>query len=453
MTPDQPDPRTPAAAALADRSAIGAARAKQTAERSRARAPTPTTAPTTYDLNKLRDANAEAAAIYRSQLTTARSARRYLLRRTGTDLRNPRWDIGYAPPSRTYLTDHLRAFGFSENDLVTAGLARRSSRGTLIDVFRDRITFALHDLDGHILGFIGRAAPRAANTQRYLNTAQTPLFHKGKGLFGLWEQLPQIHATNRPLALVEGVFDTLAIHTTSDPDTGPIAIAPSGTALTRDHADLITHAAGPDRPIILAFDADPAGRQAAARAWTTLGGDIPPATGRHPRPMTYLQLPPATDPAQILHDHGPQALRRLLTNPAHQQPLVDLVLDHRLEPWHDRLDFLEHRITAARAVAPLIAAHPPADVSRLVIRTAARVGLDHSTVTRLVTDAVTTEPVADAVPASAVRRRTTPPGARSDAFASDALVEVAPPDPSDRQAARGRPIPGPAAGPSRLMSR
>lgn len=429
MNPRHSGGHAPTPATLSDRAVVGARRARQAAEQSQARAPTPITAATAAsDLDRLRAANTEAATFYRQCLTESTSPRTYLTSRVSTNvLTKTRWAIGYAPPGWTRLTIHLRALGFTDDELLAAGLARRSSRGTLIDVFRDRLTFALHDLDGHIIGFIGRAAPGATGIpQRYLNTAETPLFHKGKALFGLWEQLPQITSTDRPLVLVEGVFDALAIRTVCNPGTGPIAIAPSGTALTRDQADLIARTAGVDRPIILAFDADPAGRQAAVRAWTTLGGDLPSATGRYPRPMTHLQLPPGSDPNDVLHHRGPDALRQILTQPQHRQPMIDLVLDHRLEPWHGHLDFIESRIAAARAVAPLIAAQPPADIGRLVIRIAGQLGLDFPTVTGLVADAIAAEPKsADLSRGSTTPRPTTSPTARARSFTRSPVDELA----------------------------
>jgi DNA primase len=153
------------------------------------------------DLARLRAAHAEAARFYRDQLTSPAGAgpHAYLLGRGGAAvLASDRWDVGYAPDGWTTLIDHLHALGFTDADLLGAGLAGRARTGRLIDVFRGRIVFGVHDLDGHLVGFIGRAAPRARTGQRYLNTAETPLYRKGEVLFGLWEQLPNSPpATNR----------------------------------------------------------------------------------------------------------------------------------------------------------------------------------------------------------------------------------------------------------------
>jgi DNA primase len=91
-----------------------------------------------------------------------------------------------APDTWTTLLDHLRRLGFTDAELLAAGLATRARTGRLIDVFRDWIVFAVHDLHGRIVGFIGRTGPRdRSGAQRYLNTADTVLYRKGEVLFGL----------------------------------------------------------------------------------------------------------------------------------------------------------------------------------------------------------------------------------------------------------------------------
>jgi len=365
------------------------------------------------DPRRLHAANTEAAAFYRHQLHSPAGAgpRGYLLGRGGAVmLDGGRWVVGYAPDTWTTLIDHLRRLGFTDTELLAAGLAARARTGRLIDVFRNRIVFAVHDLHGRIVGFIGRAGPRdRSGAQRYLNTADTALYRKGEVLFGLWEQLPQLAAPDRPLLLVEGTFDVLAVAaaaTAGPPGTQPVAVTPSGTALTRSQADTITRTAGPDRPIVVGFDADPAGQAAAARAWTVLGGDLPSGHTSPRRPLRRLDLPAGADPSAVLAQHGAEALHRILADPGTTRPLIDLVLDHRITPWTGQLDWIEARVAAARAIAPTIAAQPPDEITRLVIRTAARLHLHHSTVTGIVTAAFPAVAEAAArVTACAGRRR------------------------------------------------
>src|SRR5271154_825415 len=115
------------------------------------------------------------------------------------------WGIGYAPASWTALTGHLRARGFTDEAIVQAGLAKVTVRGTLVDTFRDRIMFPIRALDGTVAGFIGRAPPNG-KPPVYLNTATTPLYHKGSVLFGLYEA-----GGSASLVLTEGPLDAMAV--------------------------------------------------------------------------------------------------------------------------------------------------------------------------------------------------------------------------------------------------
>ncbi len=390
-------PAPAAEQALARRITAAPARARLVRDQVTARTPSPPVqvGEPSVDLHRLHAANTEAAAFYRHQLHSPAGAgpRGYLLGRGGAVVLadGGRWVVGYAPDAWTALLDHLRRLGFTDDELLAAGLAARARTGRLIDVFRNRTVFAVHDLHGRILGFIGRTGPRdRSGAQRYLNTADTALYRKGEVLFGLWEQLPLLAGADRPLLLVEGTFDVLAVAAAAaagQPGTQPVAVTPSGSALTRSQADTITRAAGPDRPVVVGFDADPAGQAAAARAWTVLGGDLPPGHTSPRPPLRWLDLPAGADPSAVLDQHGAEALHRLLADPASSGPLVDLVLDQRITPWAGQLDWIEARVAAVRAIAPIIAAQPPDEITRLVIRTADRLHLHHSTVTGIVTDA------------------------------------------------------------------
>ena len=161
-------------------------------------------------------------------------------------------------------------------------------------------------------------------------------------------------------------------------------------------------AAAADLPatgVLVAFDADPAGQRAAVNAYQLLA--------RSPTPCTAAKLPAGQDPAQILADHGPAALARMLAG--HTRPLADLVIDAEVDGWSRWLHYAEGQINALRAAAPLIAAMPPAHVARQVARLAHRLGLDYATVTEAVTAALpgTLTGAADRPPrpATAVTRR------------------------------------------------
>ena len=151
------------------------------------------------------------------------------------------------------MLDHLRAQGFTERELLAAGLARLTRRGTPIDTFRDRLMFTVREASGAAAGFIGRAAPAAGpEVPKYLNTAETALYRKGDLLFGLTEQRDAFLAAARPV-LVEGPMDVLAVAAT--PGSGSAlsaAVAPCGTALTAAHVELLGTVAAREQGVLVA---------------------------------------------------------------------------------------------------------------------------------------------------------------------------------------------------------
>jgi DNA primase catalytic core len=293
------------------------------------------------------------------------------------------WQAGYAPGGWDVLTRHLRALGYPAAVIQAAGLAHRSRRGTLIDTFRDRAILPIHDTAGVIAGFIGRAPDRAGpGVPKYLNTQATSLYHKRETLFGLWEARDRLAHGARPV-IAEGPLDAIAVTAAGAnrfAGAGRFAgVAPCGTALTSQHIAALAEgcdlrAAG----VLIAFDADPAGRKAAVAAYHLLT--------RHTDAVTAAVLPAGTDPAQIMGDCGPAALAHVLTQST--CPLADLVIDAEVGRWSRWLSHAEGQINALHASAPLIAAMPPAHVARQVARLANRLGLDPSTVTEAVTDAL-----------------------------------------------------------------
>ncbi|MGE5287207.1 MAG: toprim domain-containing protein [Micromonosporaceae bacterium] len=289
-----------------------------------------------------------------------------------------RWQAGYAPRGWDVLTRHLRALGYPAPVIQAAGLAHRSSRGTLIDTFRDRATLPLRDGRGTIAGFIGRAPGHAKpGVPKYLNSPNTGLYRKREVLFGLWEAREPLARGARP-AIVEGPLDAIAV--TIACSGGYAGVAPCGTALTSEHIGALgevcdLRAAG----VLVAFDPDPAGRRAAVAAFHLLCV--------HTDLVMSAVLPGGQDPAQILRDHGPAALAQALTSNA--RPLADLVVDTEVDRWRRWLCYPEGQINALHAAATLIAALPPAHVARQAARLARRLGIDYATVTAAVTDAVT----------------------------------------------------------------
>jgi DNA primase len=287
------------------------------------------------------------------------------------------WGTGYAPGTWTAVTDHLRGRGFPDDIIEASGLAKRSSRRTLIDVFRDRSVFPVRVPDGTIVGFIGRCAPDAGkDVPRYLNSRETEIYSKGRVLFGLSEGVPALSAGAVPV-IVEGPVDAMAVTVAG---AGPYAgVAPCGTAFTAQQLGALASACDlRSRGVLAAFDADKAGQKAAVRAYDLLSGVAS-------RPMTVV-LPSGQDPAGLFASHGGQALSLALDHLA--RPLADTVIDARLAKHASSLDSVDGQFGALRAVAPVIAHMPPIEWPRQAIRVSAQIGLTPTEVSDAVTRAL-----------------------------------------------------------------
>lgn len=284
------------------------------------------------------------------------------------------WTVGYAPAGWHALATYLRDLGYPDTAIQAAGLARRTRRGALVDFFRDRAMFGIRWPDGTLAGFTGRARPGAAQPGPvYLNSRTTGLYHKGSLLFGLYEGRRALAAGARPV-LVEGPLDAIAVTAAG----GYAGASPCGTALTSAQVTLLARTSDLRRAgVVVAFDADPAGRRAAVRAYHLLHGVTDHALA--------LVLPAGQDPAGFRREHGSRALARRLEASV---PLADLVVDDVVAPFERWLEFLDGKFAALHAAAPLVAGLPSGQVARQVARLAGRLGLDYAEVTEAVTGAL-----------------------------------------------------------------
>ncbi|SOC49459.1 DNA primase, catalytic core [Blastococcus aggregatus] len=300
--------------------------------------------------DRLIELNTKAAAFYTDRYHDS-WAPDYLRERLGTDLTaDPRFSPGYAPAGWTTLLDHLRTSGATDTELLAAGLVQCARTGALIDRFRDRLIFPIHDADGTIVGFIARRNPAAADDCRagpkYLNTPGTDLYTKGDHLLGLYESRSALAAGAVP-ALVEGPLDALAVTLAGDGRT--VGVAPLGTALTDRQADLLRpHIREGNPGILLATDNDAAGQRAAERIFWQLT-----ARGDDPRRLT---LPDGLDPADVLHRDGVVALRTAIET---SDSLADALLDARLTLARSDRNPLAIQ-AGVRDAAAIIVATPPA---------------------------------------------------------------------------------------------
>jgi DNA primase len=280
------------------------------------------------------------------------------------------WHAGHVPASWDALTRGLRSAGYSDSLIQAAGLARRSRRGTLIDVFRNRVMLPIRALDGTIIAFIGRAPdPPGRGVPKYLNSPQTSLYDKSTTLFGLREARQALAVGAQPV-LCEGPFDAIAV--TAAGHGRFVGLAPCGTALTNQHVAELSRAVDLAAVgVLVAFDPDQAGRRAAVRAYHLLAP--------HTAEACTVVLPTGKDPAQILADQGTAGLHEALTGRV--VPLVDLVTDAELARWNRWLDHAEGRLNALHATAAVIASMRPDHVARQVARLADQLELDCTTVT------------------------------------------------------------------------
>jgi DNA primase catalytic core len=264
--------------------------------------------------DRIIEINQLALSYFRSQFPSS-WGQTYLADRFGQDLTDDvRFWPGQAPAGWTGLINHLRSRGVTDQEMTAAGVATVASTGRLIDRFRDRVMFPIIH-NGEILGFVGRRHPDLTDTDRvgpkYLNTADTPLFHKGAQLFGAKQV--DIAAGGIPV-IVEGPMDAIAVTLASSGRY--IGVAPLGTSLTDEQASQL--AAIGKNPIV-ATDADIAGRVAAERNfWILTPNQLDPR---------YAQLPDGSDPADLLALNGPAALTNVLDQ---ARPLGDELINERL---------------------------------------------------------------------------------------------------------------------------
>ena len=346
--------------------------------------PARSTSGTGLDPQRLIAAVEAAVTYYRGQLALADGPRAYLTERgLGVVVqREWPWRVGYAPPGWSSLTHRLRAAGFTDEELVGAGLSTRTrgDPGRLIDVFRDRVVFPVRDPAGHAVAFLGRAGPGAGDdVPKYINSAETAIYEKGRLLFGVAEQQSRLDARWIPV-LVEGPMDVLAVWLSYSRSgrPGAVALAPCGTMLTDEQAAILRGLPGAANGIVAAFDADPAGGDAIDRAWRLL------REPRSPGPLSVAEFGAGADPADLLQrPNGEAQLRAALLRRA--RPMLDTVVDHRLARLVERhprlLEDIDGRCAAVRLLVPLLfEATKPEEAIRVARHIVTRTGAGVDTV-------------------------------------------------------------------------
>lgn len=313
----------------------------------------------------LYEVNAFAHDWFRQRLldpTTGSAAQAYLKGR-GIDAGTAeRFGLGYAPDEWRALRDAAAKHGLDEELMVQAGLlGRRERDNQAYDRFRGRVIFPIEGISGKVIAFGGRILDggERKDAPKYLNSPETPIYHKGQTLYGLsWAR----HAIRREDAslVVEGYMDvvSLAAHGFEN------VVAPLGTAMTPEQARLLGRYA---KRVVLLFDSDPAGLKATFRAGDTLLEE-----GLHPAVAT---LPPGEDPDTLVRRRGASGLR------AHLDDAVD-VLDRKLQILQERDHFasIERTRSAVDRLLPTLrAAADPTLRDIYVAKVAERTGVRRET--------------------------------------------------------------------------
>lgn len=269
----------------------------------------------------LAEACLAAAKYWRDCLGRAEgaAARDYLAGRKVSEKLQATFGLGYAPDSRTALLDYLVNKGFAVDVLVEAGLVIRLDDGKVYDRFRDRIMFPILRGKEKVIAFGGRALKKT-DKAKYLNSPETPLFHKGHVLYN-YDRARRAAAglpkdSGQPLIVCEGYMDVIGLARGGFGN----AVAPLGTALTEDQIGLLWRAC--DEPV-LCFDGDRAGRQAAHRAIDRALPLLKPG-----KSLNFAFLPEGTDPDDLIREGGARAFEAVLSA---AQPLAEVLWEREYE--------------------------------------------------------------------------------------------------------------------------
>ncbi|WP_242901710.1 DNA primase [Actinomadura terrae] len=291
---------------------------------------------------RLLEAHKAAAEYYVEHLSSPEGAigRKFLSERGFEPADAAHFGVGFAPREWEGLVRHLRARGFADRDVIAGGLAKEGRRGPM-DRFRGRLMWPIRDLSGDVIGFGARRLYDDDDGPKYLNTPESPLFHKGSVLYGADLAKKEI-ARRRQAVVVEGYTDVMACHLAGV----QTAIATSGTAFGDDHIKILRRLLMDQDEfrgeVIFTFDGDSAGQKAALRAFDDEQKFVT---------QTFVAVQPdGLDPCDLRIRHGDAAVRDLV---ASRLPLYEFAVRSAIEQ-HD-LDTAEGRLGALDAAAPVVA--------------------------------------------------------------------------------------------------
>jgi DNA primase len=292
---------------------------------------------------RLVDAHRAAAEFYAEQLATpeAKPAREFLAQRGFDQAAALQFGCGYAPAGWDVLTKYLLGRGFELAELEKAGLSKPGQRGP-IDQFHRRLLWPIKDLGGDVVGFGARRIHDDDKIQaKYLNTRDTPIYHKSQVLFGLDMAKREISKRHQ-VVVVEGYTDVMAMHLAGV----PTAVASCGTAFGTEHIQVLRRLLMDDKffrgEVIYTFDGDDAGKKAAMKAFDE---------DQRFAAQTFIAVAPdGMDPCELRQAKGDTAVRDLV---ARRQRLIEFWIRSELAE-HD-LEAAEGRVQALRRTVPLVA--------------------------------------------------------------------------------------------------
>lgn len=328
---------------------------------------------------RLLAANRSAEEFFVAQLATPEAApgREFLGARGFDQSAAERFGIGFAPRGGV-LGKHLMSLGYTEAEIVEAGLVGKGDRGDIYDRFRGRLVWPIRDTTGQTLGFGARKLLDDDQGPKYLNTPETPVYHKSNVLYGLDLAKKDI-ARGRQVVVVEGYTDVMACHLAGV----TTAVATCGTAFGVDHIKMIRRVMGDvanadttgTGEVIFTFDPDAAGQKAASRAF---------AEEQRFAAQTFVAVAPdGLDPCDLRLNRGDDAVRRLIST---RKPMFEFMVRRTLDA-HD-LDTVEGRVAALRAAAPVVAGIRDQALNIGYVRNLAGwLGMDPSEVSRAVAGA------------------------------------------------------------------
>ncbi len=341
--------------------------------------------------SRLLEANEAAQTFFVSQLMTkeALAARKLLDGRNFSQADCQRFGCGYAPQGWDNLVRYLAGKGFTQKEMLDAGLARQGQRG-VYDYFRGRVTWPIRDSTGRALGFGARKLyDDDAINAKYINTPDTQLYHKNQVLYGI-DMAKSAIVKKRQVVIVEGYTDVMAMHL-SGIDT---AVATCGTAFGAEHAKIVRRLIADDSlgavqlvgplkvegqkmssRIVFTFDGDAAGQKAAVHAFGLDAAFLS---------QTFVAVADDNlDPCDLRINRGSEAVRSLVEQ---AKPLYDFVIDAAIARFDT--SYTTGQMGAVKAVAPLIAQIRDRSQLDLYSRKAVRrIGVDLEVMQREVRDA------------------------------------------------------------------